>query len=98
MLPRSWSSCDRSSSVEANDLTSDIRSGGGEKVNKVRHILRRARSIQRNAVEIFLSLGLRIIIRPFDDARRNAIDGDFRRKFTRQPKCEVRQRRFACTI
>src|SRR4051812_25977444 len=84
---------DRSPAVEADDLAGDVRPAGDEEVDEIRDILRGPRAAERNAVEIFLSLRLRIIVRPIDHAGGDAIDGHLGRELARQPKRQVRQRR-----
>src|SRR3954469_8034641 len=74
---------DRSPSIQPNDLPRDVRAARHQEVNEVRHILRRAGAGQWHAFEILLAFFLRIIVRPLDDAWRDAVDRDFRRQLAR---------------
>src|SRR5689334_25389156 len=100
MLPRSLTclSCDRASSIEADDLAGDIGTFGREEMNEARDVLRRAGAGERDTLEILLLLGERIAGGPFDDAGGDAVDGDFGRELARQAEREVRERGFARAV
>src|SRR5690606_3779290 len=63
----------RPAAVEAEDLAGDVSTSGGEVVDEIRHILGCARALQGDALEVFLTLILGKIVRPFHHARRDAV-------------------------
>jgi hypothetical protein len=57
-------------------LAGDVGAGGDQEVDEIRHVLGAAGAGQGDALQIFLALRLRIVLRPFDDAGGDAVDGD----------------------
>src|SRR3954466_1694896 len=71
---------DRPSTVQRDDLASDIAAGGCQEVDEIGDIFRSASSGKGNALEIFLALLLRVIGRPLDTPGSDAVDGDIGRE------------------
>src|SRR2546427_146884 len=64
----------------------------------LRWVRRRAGAGEGNALEVFLALGVGIIIRPIDHTGSDAVHRHFGRELARQTQREVPQRRLAGAI
>src|SRR5688572_16789171 len=92
---RAWNlvsgSRDGPSSIKADDLPGDVRPFRDQEMDEVSHIFRSSRAREGNALEVFLSLSSRIIVRPFHHPGCDAVDRDIGGKFARQTQCEIPQ-------